>query len=167
MGITAVNVAVKMLMPWLNIYGTTQRQVSVLWDVIKCTYISLVGKQQLMWLSCHIGVVPNAPATWQQTNILLQHGRTSHIHMEVTTFLGRQTPTDGSARVIHYLVSTNLQIWPPQPYCAGLCERWSLCSTNACNPEQLEGLNNNSYCKKMNSLHYKITAQSWRLPLYV
>jgi hypothetical protein len=30
MSITAVNMVVKMLMPWLNMYGTTQRQVSVL-----------------------------------------------------------------------------------------------------------------------------------------
>jgi hypothetical protein len=40
----------------------------------------------------------------KQTNILFQHGRTSHIHMEVTTFSRRQMPTDGSARIIYYLV---------------------------------------------------------------
>jgi hypothetical protein len=38
-------------------------------------------------------------------NILFQHGRTSHIHMDVTTFLRRQKLTHGSARGIHYLVS--------------------------------------------------------------
>jgi hypothetical protein len=41
----------------------------------------------------------------KQTNILCQHGRTSHIHMELTTFSRRQLPTDGSARGIYYLVS--------------------------------------------------------------
>jgi hypothetical protein len=62
------------------------------------------GEKQLMWLSCHVGVVLNALATWKKTNILCQHGRTSHIHMELTTFSNRQLPTDGSARGIHYLV---------------------------------------------------------------
>jgi hypothetical protein len=41
----------------------------------------------------------------KQTNILCQHGGTSHIHMELRTFSRRQLPSNGSARGIYFLVS--------------------------------------------------------------
>jgi len=45
----------------------------------------------------------------------------------------------------------DLQIWPclpPRLLPVGLCERWDLRFTSACNPEQLEGSNTNSDWKK-------------------
>jgi hypothetical protein len=43
-----------MLMPCLNMYGKTQRHVSMLRDVIKCTYISLLGEKTVNVLIYHV-----------------------------------------------------------------------------------------------------------------
>jgi len=61
---------------------------------------------------------------------------------------------------VHFLASVISKSDPTRLFPVGLCERWSLCSTNAYNPEQLEGSNMNSECKNWSVFIAKCLAWS-------
>jgi hypothetical protein len=71
--------------------------------------------------------------------------------------------SDGLAEGPHFLafaISRSEQIWPPQLFPLGVCERWGLRSANAYNPEQLEGSNTNNDCKNWWAFIAKYLARS-------